>query len=56
MVYLERKLKDESMESKITRFGLVFVEKSKNEVDKNFLKLDHKITKINDEIKLNYYP
>ena len=29
-------LKDESMESKITRFGLVIVEKSKSEVERNF--------------------
>ena len=32
MVDLERKLKDLSVESKIARFGLVIVEKSKSEV------------------------
>ena len=29
-------IKDESTESKITRFGLVFAEKSKSEVERNF--------------------
>ena len=29
-------IRDESTESKITRFGLVFVEKSKSEVERNF--------------------
>ena len=56
MVDLERQLKDESTESKITRFGLVFAEKSKSEVDRNFQKLNHKIIKTKDEIKLNYDP
>ena len=41
---------------KITPFGLVFAEKSKSEVERNFQKSDHEITKINDKIKRNYYP
>ena len=32
MVFLERRLKDLSVESKIARFGLVITEKSKMEV------------------------
>ena len=36
MVFLERRLKDLSVESKITRFGLVITEKSKMEVERNF--------------------
>ena len=36
MVLLERRLKDLSVESKITRFGLVIMEKSKMEVGRNF--------------------
>ena len=35
-VFLERRLKDLSVESKITRFGLVITEKSKMEVGRNF--------------------
>ena len=36
LIDLERELKDESTESKITRFGSRFVEKSKSELDRNF--------------------
>ena len=56
MVDLERQLREKSTESKITQFGLVFAEKSKSEVERNFQKLNHEITKIKDEIKLNYDP
>ena len=35
-MFLERRLKDLSVESKITRFGLVIMEKSKMEVERNF--------------------
>ena len=44
------------MESKITRFGLVFGEKSKSEVERNFHKSEERKTEIKDEIKLNYDP
>ena len=36
MVFLERRLKDLSVESKIARFRLVITEKSKMEVGGNF--------------------
>ena len=49
-------IKDESMESKITRFRLVFAEKSKSEVERNFQKSEERKTKINNKIKLNYDP
>ena len=35
LIYLERRLKGESTESKITEFGSRFVEKSSSEVDIN---------------------
>ena len=35
-MFLERRLKDLSVESKIARFGLVITEKSKMEVGGNF--------------------
>ena len=44
-------LKDESTESKITRFGLVFMEKSKSEVERNFRKLEERKPKL--KMKLN---
>ena len=40
MIDLERLLKNQSKESKITRFGLVIAEKSKSEVGQNFRKSD----------------
>ena len=36
--------------------GLVFAEKSKSEVERNFQKSEERKTKIKDEIKLNYDP
>ena len=36
LIDLERELKDESMESNITRFGSRFLEKSKSELGRNF--------------------
>ena len=36
LVFLKRELKDKSTESKITRFGSRFVEKSKSELSRNF--------------------
>ena len=47
-------IKDKSTKTKITRFGLVFADKSKSEVERNFRKSEERKTKINDEIKLNY--
>ena len=44
------------MESKITQFGLVIVEKSKSEVERNFRKSEERKIEIKDEIKLNYNP
>ena len=55
---LESELKDESMESKITRFGSRFTEKSMSELERNFrtrrernLKLK---TKLTEPMILNY--
>ena len=45
-------IKDELTESKITRFALVFAEKSNSEVERNFQKLNREFTEIKDEIKL----
>ena len=39
MVFLEIRLQNESMESRIIEFGLDFAEKSKFEVERNFLTL-----------------
>ena len=36
MVFLERRLQNESTESRIIEFGLDFAEKSKFEVERNF--------------------
>ena len=36
MIDYERELNDESTKSKVTRFGLRFVEKSKSKVERNF--------------------
>ena len=33
LVYLERRLQEKSTESKITRFGLIFAEKSRSEIE-----------------------
>ena len=52
LIDLERELKDESTESKITRFGSRFAEKSMSKLERNFqtrrernLKLRMKLTK-----------
>ena len=47
--------KDESTESKITKFGSRFAEKSSNEQERNFLKIKSRKTEIDIEIDSNYY-
>ena len=48
----ERRLEDESTESKITEFGSRFAEKSSNEQERNFWKIKSRKTEI--EIDSNY--
>ena len=50
MIDLERELKDESTESKITRFGSRFADKSKNKVERNFRTRFNEKYEIRDEI------
>ena len=52
MIDLERELKDESTESKITQIGSIFAEKSKSGVKRNFWR-DLKKTENKRLIKLN---
>ena len=51
LIFLERRLEDKSMESKITEFGSRFAEKSSNEQERNFSKI--KSQKIEIESKIN---
>ena len=46
MKFLERRLEDESTESKIMKFGSRFVEKSSSEWDRNFQNWKSRKTKI----------
>ena len=55
MVFLERRLKDLSVESKITRFGLVITEKSKMEVERNF-GIAKNTLEIEMKLNLNWSP
>ena len=52
-MFLERRLKDLSVESKITRFGLVITEKSKMEVGEKFLELAKNTLEIKMKLNLN---
>ena len=56
MIDLQRELEDKSTESKINEFVFNFREKLKIEYRGFFQKLNHEITKIKIEIKLNYNP
>ena len=52
LIFLQRRLEDESTESKITEFGSRLAEKSSNEHEINFQKIKSRKTKI--EIDSNY--
>ena len=54
LIFLERRLEDESKKSKITKFGSRFAEKSSNEQDRNFRKIKSRKTEIKIEINSNY--
>ena len=54
LVSLERRLEDESTESKITIFGSRFGEKSSNEQERNFRNLNSRKTEIEIKIDSNY--
>ena len=53
-IFLNTRLEDESMESKITEFGSRFMEKSSNEQERNFQKIKSRKTKIKIQIDSNY--
>ena len=54
LIFLGRRLEDESMESKIMKFGSRFAEKSSSEWDRNFNNWKSWQTKIEIEIDSNY--
>ena len=54
LIFLEIRLEEESMKSKITRLGSRFAEKSLNEQEKNFWKIKSCKTEIEIEINSNY--
>ena len=49
-MFLERRLKDLSVESKIAQFRLVITEKSKMEVTRNFRNRDEHKQKLNSKL------
>ena len=53
-VFLEIGVKDKTAESKITRFGSDFAEKSSNEQERNFWKIKTQKTEIKNEIDSKY--
>ena len=54
MIFLERRLEDESMKSTITEFGSRFAEKLSNKQERNFRIIKSRKTKIEIEIDSNY--
>ena len=54
LIFLERRLEDESTESKIIEFGSKFVEKSSNDQERNIIKVKSSKTEIQIEIDSNY--
>ena len=53
LIFLERRLKDKSTESKITKFGSRFAEKSLSEWDRNIWNWKSRKTEIEIEIEID---